>query len=123
MMNCLINPSIARRNHMRKPSMRNPSMRNPMRNPSMSMRNHLMRNHLGIMTNNMSAVVNLLMSLLTVSGDDVLALLNVGGVHNGLAYLLGDLAGVLLGMLVALLGFIVMAFGSSGVSNAIRLSL
>ena len=64
------------------------------------------------MTNNMGAVMNLLMSFLTVSGDDLLTLLNVCGVNNLLADLLGDLARVLLGVLVALLVLLVLTVRS-----------
>merc|ERR1719320_2427796 len=62
-----------------------------------------MSNNLGIMTNNMGTVVNLLMCLLTLSGDDFFTLLNVCGVYNLLTDLLWDLARVLLRVLVALL--------------------
>jgi len=71
-----------------------------------------MSNNLGIMTNNMGTVVNLLMCLLTVSGDNFFTLLNVCGVNNLLADLLGDLARVFLGVLVALLVLLVLAVGS-----------
>ena len=56
--------------------------------------------------------MNLLMSFLTVSGDDLLTLLNVCGVNNLLADLLGDLARVLLGVLVALLVLLVLTVRS-----------
>ena len=67
---------------------------------------------LGVMTNNGGAVVNLLGDLLTVLGDDVLALLDVGGVHHSLAHGPGDLLGVVLGDLVALLLHVLVAFGA-----------
>ena len=53
-----------------------------------------------------------------MGGDDVLALLNVGGVNNGLAFLARDLARVLLWGLVALPVLLVMALGSSGIALA-----
>ena len=81
-----------------------------------------MSNNFGVMTNNMAAVVNLLMGFLTVSSNDLLALLNIGSVNNLLALLLGDLAGVLLGVLVALLVLLVMTTGARGVSMATSLS-
>merc|ERR1719250_372917 len=82
-----------------------------------------MSNDLGIMTNNMGTVVNLLMCLLTVSGDDFLTLLNVCGVHNLLTDLLGYLAGVLLGVLVALLVLLVLTVRSRRVSMASSISI
>ena len=81
-----------------------------------------MRQNLGVMTNNMGAVVNLLMCFLTVSGDDFLAFLNVGGVNNLLADLFGDLARVFLGVLFALLVLLVLAVWSGRVSVATSLS-
>merc|ERR1719320_2209359 len=82
-----------------------------------------MNNNLGIMTNNMSTVVNLLMSLLTVSGDDFFTLLNVCCVHNLLADLLGDLTRVLLRVLVALLVLLVFTVRSGRVSMASSISI
>merc|ERR1719317_1806006 len=82
-----------------------------------------MSKHLGIMTNNMGTVVNLLMCLLTVSGDDFLTLLNVCGVHNLLTDLLGYLAGVLLGVLVALLVLLVLTVRSRRVSMTSSISI
>ena len=46
-----------------------------------------MRDNLGVMTNNSRAVVNLLGDLLAVLSHDVLALLGVGGVHDGVVLL------------------------------------
>ena len=68
--------------------------------------------NLGVMTNNSRAVVNLLGDLLAVLGDDVLALLDVGGVHHSLAHGPGDLLGVVLGDLVALLLNILVTLGA-----------
>ena len=59
-------------------------------------------NNMGVMTNNSGAVVNLLGDLLAVLGHDVLALLDVGGVHNGVVLLVTLLPLVLDGLLVAL---------------------
>ena len=67
---------------------------------------------LGVMTNNGGAVVNLLGDLLAVLGDDVLALLDVGGVHHSLAHGPGDLLGVVLGDLVALLLHVLVTLGA-----------
>ena len=82
-----------------------------------------MSNNLGIMTNNMGTVVNLLMCLLTVSGDDFLTLFNVCGVHNLLTDLLGDLTRVLLRVLVALLVLLVFTVRSGRVSMTSSISI
>ena len=60
-------------------------------------------NNLGVVTNNSGAVVNLLGDGVAVLGHDVLALLNVGGVNNGVVLLVAHLPLVLDGPLVALL--------------------
>jgi len=79
--------------------------------------------NLGVMTNNSAAVVDLGVGLLALSGEGVLALLNVGGVHNGLAHGPGHLAGVLLGDLVALPVHLLLALGTAGVASISWLSL
>ena len=89
---------------------------------SISIASMSMSYNLRVMTNNMGAVMNLFMSFLTMSGDDLLALFNVSGVHNLLAELLWDFARILLGNLVALLILLVMASRSRRVSMASRLS-
>ena len=71
---------------------------------------------LRVVTNNSGAVVHLLAGLLAVLGHDVLALLDVGRVHDGLAHRAGDLPGVLLRHLVALLLHVVVAPGARGVA-------
>merc|ERR1719323_2443671 len=58
--------------------------------------------NLRVMTNNSGAVVNLLGHGVTVLGDDVLALLDVGGVHDGVVLLVTHLPLVLDGLLVTL---------------------
>ena len=58
--------------------------------------------NLGVMTNNSRAVVNLLGDGVAVLGHDVLALLDVGGVHDGVVLLMTHLPLVLDGLLVAL---------------------
>ena len=60
-------------------------------------------NNLGVMTNNSGAVVNLLGDGVAVLGHDVLALLDVGGVNNGVVLLVTLLPLILDGPLVALL--------------------
>merc|ERR1711970_631656 len=67
-----------------------------------------MGHYLGVMSNYMGGVEDLLRGLLAVGGDDVLALLNVGCINNGLAYLARNLARVLLGGLMALSGVLIM---------------
>ena len=74
--------------------------------------------HMRVMTNNMAAVVNLLVFFLTVSVHNLLTLLNVGGVHNFLAFLVF----LMLGDLVALFVLLVMALWSRGVSFMASLS-
>ena len=68
--------------------------------------------NLGVMAHNRGAVVNLLGDLLAVLGDDVLALFDVGGVHHSLAHGPGDLLGVVLGDLVALLLHVLVTLGA-----------
>jgi len=82
-----------------------------------------MSDDMGVVANNSRAVVNLLVGLVALLGDDVLALLDVGGVHNCLADGPGHLTRVLLGHLVALLLHILVALGSSGVALVTGLSL
>jgi len=61
----------------------------------------------------MLTVMILLVSFLTNSVDNFLTLLNVNGVNNLLASCLGDLARVLMGMLVALLLFLAPVWGDT----------
>merc|ERR1711970_1259321 len=70
------------------------------------------------MTNHSRGVGHLLVGLLAVGGDDVLAVLNVGGVDNGLALLARNLARVLLGDFLTLPVLLVMALRSSRVALA-----
>merc|ERR1712055_583589 len=74
------------------------------------------------MINNTSAVMTSLMRLLTNSVDSLLTLFNIDGVHDLLASLLGDLASVLLGVLVALLLLLVFTVRTTGVSVVTRIS-
>merc|ERR1719500_509300 len=73
-------------------------------------------NYIGFMTSNMLTVMILLVSFLTNSVDYFLTLLNVDGVNNLLASCLGDLARVLMGMLVALLLLLVFTLRTTVVS-------
>jgi len=66
--------------------------------PSMSM-SHYLR----VMANNSRAVVDLLRCFLTMSGDDVLTLLNISSVYNNIIFLMALLALVLYWLLVTLL--------------------
>merc|ERR1719260_248277 len=70
-------------------------------------------NNIRVMINNTSAMMTSLMCFLTMCMDSLLTLLNVDGVHNFLASLLGNLASVFLGVLVALLLLLVMTLMSS----------
>ena len=74
------------------------------------------------MTSNMLTVVILLVSLVTNGVDDLFALLNEDGVNNLLASCLGDLARVLVGMLVALLFLFVLTLRSGVVTFVASLS-
>jgi len=62
-----------------------------------------MTDNLGVMSDDSRAVMNLLVGLLAVLGHDVLALLDVGGVHDNIVLLMALLPLVLDGLLVALL--------------------
>merc|ERR1712029_902023 len=62
------------------------------------------------------------MGLLTNSVDSLLTLFNIDGVHDLLASLLGDLASVLLGVLVALLLLLVFTVRTTGVPVVTRIS-
>ena len=79
--------------------------------------------NLGVMTNNSGAVVNLGVGLGALGGEGVLTLLDIGGVHNSLAHGPGDLAGVLLGDLVALLLHMLLALGARAVSVVTSLGI
>merc|ERR1711877_105836 len=78
-------------------------------------------NNLRVMINNTSAMMTSLMCFLTMCVDSLLALLNIDGVHNFLASLLGDLASVFLGVLVALLLLLVFTVRTTGVSMVTRI--
>jgi len=69
-------------------------------------------NLLRIMTNNLGAVVDLLVGLFTVSGDNFLTVFNVGGVNNDVIFLMTLLTVLLFWSLVALLLYIVVALWS-----------
>ena len=66
-------------------------------------------NDLGVVSNNSAGAVDLLAGLLAVLGHDVLALLDVGGVHDGVVLLVALLVvldvvfGLAMGLLVAIL--------------------
>ena len=67
----------------------------------------------GVMANNMAGVETLGMGFLTACGDDLLALLNVGGVNYGFAKVTWNLVRLLLRHFVALLVMLIMALGSN----------
>ena len=66
--------------------------------PSMSMSHYL-----GVMANNSRGVVDLLRCFLTMSGDDVLTILNISSVYNNIIFLMALLALILYWLLVTLL--------------------
>ena len=67
---------------------------------------------LRVMSNNLGGVMDLGVALLALSDQLLHTLLNVGGVHNGLAHRSGHLGLMLLGNLVALVLNMVLALGS-----------
>jgi len=79
--------------------------------------------NLGVVTNNGGAVVDLGVGLGALGGEGVLTLLDIGGVNNSLAHGPGDLAGVLLGDLVALLLHMLLALGARAVSMVTSLGI
>ena len=78
---------------------------------------------LRVMANNIGAVVDLLADMLTVLRHNVLALLNVGGVHYGLAHRPGNLLGLVLWHTLTLLLYILSTLRTTGVALVSRLSL
>ena len=78
---------------------------------------------LGVVSNNLGGVMHLGVALLALSDQLLHTLLNVGGVHNGLAHLSGDLGLMLLGHLVALVLNMVLALRSRGVARWVSLSI
>merc|ERR1719369_2416575 len=86
-------------------------------------RMRLRSNNLRIMRSNTSTVVTSLMCFLTLCMDPFLTGLYVDGVHDVLASLLGDLASVFLGVLVALLLLLVLTVRTTGVSLVSSLTL
>merc|ERR1719320_1613485 len=68
--------------------------------PSMSMSHYL-----GVMANNSRTAVELLRCFLTMSGDDVLTILNISGVYNNIIFLMASLfiGNVVLGVAMLLL--------------------
>ena len=88
---------------------------------SISMR--MVINNLGVMTNNLGAMVSLDMGLMTLLMNNILTFLNVGGVNNGLALLSWHLSLMLLGNLVALVFNMVLAVRSRRVTLVTSLSL
>ena len=78
---------------------------------------------LGVVADHRGAAVHLLVCLLAVLGHDVLALLDVGRVHDGLAHGARHLPGVLLRHLVALLLHMLLAVRPRAVASIPGLSL
>ena len=73
-------------------------------------------NNLGVMSNNMGAVVNLLVFLLTMSGDNVFTFLNVGDIYDNVILNMTLIMLRLLGDLVALMVLLVMTMRTTGVA-------
>merc|ERR1712025_1385454 len=83
----------------------------------------MMINNMCVMTNNLRAVVNLLVVLLALSDKLFLTLLNVGGINNGLALLSWNLSLMLLRNLVALMVHMVLAMRSRWVTLVTSFSI
>ena len=79
--------------------------------------------NLGVMTHHRAAVMHLGVGLLALGGEGLLALLDVCGINDGLTDGPGNLAGVLLGNLVALSVLLLLALGAARVTSISRLSL
>ena len=75
------------------------------------------------MTNNGGAVMNLLGDLAAVLGHNISTLLNVGGVHNNIIFLMTLLSLLLDWLLVALLLNILVALWSRRVTSMASLSI
>ena len=79
--------------------------------------------NLTVVTNNLGAVVDLGVALLALGHQLLHALLDVGGVHDGLAHGSGDLGLVLLRHLVTLVLHVILTMRSRGVSTMSWLSI
>merc|ERR1711982_190176 len=75
-------------------------------------------NNLRVMANNMGAVVNLLVFLLTMSSDNIFTFFNIGDIHNNIILYMALIMLRLLGDLVALVVLLVMAVRTTGVAMA-----
>ena len=75
-------------------------------------------NNLRVMANNMGAVVNLLVFLLTMSSDNIFTFFNIGDIHNNIILYMALIMLRLLGNLVALVVLLVMAVRTTGVAMA-----
>ena len=76
-----------------------------------------------IMTNNLGAVVDLGVLFLTVSGDNLFTVFNVGGVNNDVIFLMTLLTVLLFWSLVALFLYIVVALWSRGMGISSMVTL
>merc|ERR1711942_488312 len=73
-------------------------------------------NNLRVMANNMRAVVNLLVFLLTMSSDNIFTFFNISDIHNNIILYMALIVLRLLGNLVALVVLLVVAVRTTGVA-------
>merc|ERR1711942_32987 len=77
----------------------------------------VLANNLGVMTNNVRVVVNLLMFFLAMSDDNILTLLNLSHINNNIILYMAFLMVLLFGCLVALVILLVLAMRTTMVTN------
>ena len=75
-------------------------------------------NNLRVMANNMRAVVNLLVFLLTMSSDNIFTFFNISDINDNIILYMALIVLRLFGDLVALVVLLVMAVRTTGVSMA-----
>ena len=84
--------------------------------PAMAMTSMMNTNNLRVMSDNMGAVVNLLVLLLTMSSDNIFTFLNVGNIYDNIILDMTFVMGRLLGDLVAVMVLLVVALRTTGVA-------
>merc|ERR1711942_83150 len=77
----------------------------------------VLANNLGIMTNNVRVVINLLVFFLAMSDDNILTLLNLSHINNNIILNMAFLMMLLFGCLVALVILLVLAMRTTVVTN------
>merc|ERR1711875_123158 len=77
----------------------------------------VLANNLGIMTNNVRVVINLLVFFLAMCDDNILTLLNLSHINNNIILNMAFLMVLLFGCLVALVILLVLAMRTTVVTN------